>query len=133
VVRVPGTLYRKRYHAGNTHTVWPTWDRSRQARAWRVHCRDMLRVALETVAGPVERRLLLLAAAIRLVQGHEAAFPFAWLRTRSAEEKRAEICSFVAEEWERAGSAELGFRSVQEEASAIARELVGEGERGRLR
>lgn len=70
--RVPVELYRKRYHAENTHTKWATWPAEKRARAWTVHCADMLEQAMLVGATVQERRLLWLAAVGRLVSPRTA-------------------------------------------------------------
>ena len=72
LVRVPRVLYRKRYHAANTHTQWWTWSHKRRMTAWIVHCLDMLAVALQATVVPSERRMLHEAALGRVM--HRAAW-----------------------------------------------------------
>ena len=64
--RVPVEMYRKRYHAENTHMKWWAWPVEKRAQAWTVHCADMLEQAMLVDATPQERRLLWLAAIARL-------------------------------------------------------------------
>lgn len=125
VLRLPRILYRKRYHLGNTHTGWSGWDRGRQAWAWQVHCRQLLQVAFETVMTPAARYLLLLAASARLVQAYKTTSPFKSIRTRSAEEKCADIRSLVAAEMEEPDLAMMGFPSAEAAANHIAHVVVG--------
>ena len=68
LVRVPRTLYRKRYHADNTHTQWFTWSYGRRMTAWIRHCLDMLAEALKASNTRPERRMLHRAARMRLLQ-----------------------------------------------------------------
>lgn len=72
LVRVPLVLYRKRYHATNTHTQWWTWSHKRRMTAWIAHCLDMLAVALQATVVPSERRMLHEAALGRVM--HRAAW-----------------------------------------------------------
>ena len=67
LVRVPLVLYRKRYHATNTHTQWWAWSHKRRMTAWIGHCLDMLAVALQATAVPSERRMLHEAALGRVM------------------------------------------------------------------
>jgi GT2 family glycosyltransferase len=67
LVRVPLALYRKRYHADNTHTRWSHWSRRRKLRAWTRHCLDMLAEALKAAGSTAERRRLREAARARLL------------------------------------------------------------------
>ena len=46
LIRVPSTLYRKRYHSNNAHAVWLSWDRSQRTHPWTTHCHDILEVAM---------------------------------------------------------------------------------------
>ena len=71
--RVPQTLSRKRYHAGNVHTKWDLWPVEKRTRAWMVHCASMFEQAMLVDAGPPERRLLWLAAVTRLMSPRTAA------------------------------------------------------------
>jgi GT2 family glycosyltransferase len=70
--RVPLELYRKRYHAENTHLKWAAWPEEKRRRAWIVHCADMLEQAMLVEASVPERRLLWLAAVGRLVSPRTA-------------------------------------------------------------
>jgi hypothetical protein len=80
LLRVPLVLYRKRYHATNTHTQWWAWPHRRRMTAWIRHCLDMLAVALEATAVPSERRLL-----------HEAALERVMLRAAWTNPKRNDL------------------------------------------
>jgi glycosyltransferase involved in cell wall biosynthesis len=66
LVQVPTTLYRKRYHAQNSHNAWITWDRPQRTQAWIAHCHDLLEVAMGVPAQRSERWLLWLATVGRL-------------------------------------------------------------------
>jgi glycosyltransferase involved in cell wall biosynthesis len=71
--RVPGTLYRKRYHDDNEHSKWDRWPVEKRTRAWVVHCAAMLEQAMLVEATAHERRLLWLAAVGRLISPRTAA------------------------------------------------------------
>ncbi len=71
--RVPGALYRKRYHSENTHSKWHTWPEEKRNRAWRTHCADMLDQAMLVEATLQERRLLWLAVIARLISSRAGA------------------------------------------------------------
>lgn len=71
--RVPVALYRKRYHAENTHAKWSAWPEEKRVRAWIVHCTDMLQQAMLVKATAQERRLLWLAAVARLTSARSAS------------------------------------------------------------
>ncbi len=66
LIRVPTTLYRKRYHPSNVHASWREWDQARRAQAWVAHCHDMLQVAMRITATGPERWLLWWATLARL-------------------------------------------------------------------
>ena len=68
LICVPRALYRKRYHAGNTHTEWSRWSRERQVAAWTRHCIDMLAEALKPASNAAARNMLVEAARLRLFQ-----------------------------------------------------------------
>jgi hypothetical protein len=68
LVRVPRALYRKRFHANNTHAQWFNWPRERRRTAWIRHCLDMLAEALKAGNTAPERRMLHEAARARLMQ-----------------------------------------------------------------
>jgi hypothetical protein len=67
LVRVPLVLYRKRYHATNTHVQWGTWPHKRRMTAWITHCLDMLAEALKATTVTSERRMLYEAALTRVM------------------------------------------------------------------
>ena len=71
--RVPGYLYRKRYHAGNEHMKWFAWPVEKRSRAWVVHCAAMLGQAMLVEATVAERRTLWLAAVARLCSARTAS------------------------------------------------------------
>jgi hypothetical protein len=73
LVRVPLALYRKRYHAGNTHTKWFAWSAEQRLTAWLTHCVDMLSVALRAARTPADRRRLQQAARARFLDLGELA------------------------------------------------------------
>jgi hypothetical protein len=95
LLRVPHALYRKRYHAGNTHVACERWDAPRQCRAWRVHCRGMLDEALRCAASPDESAALIAAAEERLVSFPLCPLPqvHAW----SAAERNDQLLAFRSE------------------------------------
>ncbi len=76
LVRVPRALYRKRYHANNTHAQWSAWSYERRMTAWIRHCLDMLAEALKASNTPSERRLLHGAARMRLLQRATSTGPY---------------------------------------------------------
>jgi glycosyltransferase involved in cell wall biosynthesis len=97
LVRVPQTLYRKRYHPGNTHMRWFAWSAQRQMAAWLMHCVDMLAVALQAARTRRDRARLHRAARLRFVtyapliakNTVEGAEQGAWFRAAVA--RRADI------------------------------------------
>ena len=76
LVRVPRALYRKRYHANNTHAQWSAWPYERRVTAWIRHCLDMLAEALKASNTPSERRMLHGAARMRLLQRATSTSPY---------------------------------------------------------
>jgi glycosyltransferase involved in cell wall biosynthesis len=66
LVRVPEVLYRKRYHAGNSHGEWLRWDRATRRSAWTAHCHDLLVVAMRVPSSQSERWDLWQAIVMRL-------------------------------------------------------------------
>lgn len=66
LVCLPRPLYRKRYHAGNTHTAWTHWPREQRIAAWTRHCIDMLREAATIATDAAAIAMLTEAARIRL-------------------------------------------------------------------
>ena len=76
LVRVPRALYRKRYHAGNTHSAWSTWPDERKIAAWMRHCLDMFAEAVSVAKNNLARRELLDAARDRLVQTGRKIGPY---------------------------------------------------------
>jgi glycosyltransferase involved in cell wall biosynthesis len=74
LVRVPVTLYRKRYHANNVHAVWLSWDRPQRIRAWTAHCHDVLEVALGVAGSRAERWLVWLTTLNRLTASRATSY-----------------------------------------------------------
>ena len=72
LVRVPETLYFKRFHDANVHTAWARWPEERRVHGWVVHCAEMLDEALGCDATVEERRLLYDATLHRLVTARRA-------------------------------------------------------------
>jgi GT2 family glycosyltransferase len=68
LICVPRPLYRKRYHAGNTHAEWNRWPRQRRIAAWTRHCLDMLAEAMKSARQAAARNMMVEAARIRLFQ-----------------------------------------------------------------
>jgi hypothetical protein len=66
LVCVPRPLYRKRYHAGNTHGAWTHWPREQRIAAWTWHCLDMLREAAKVANDSAAIAMLIEVARIRL-------------------------------------------------------------------
>ena len=106
--RLPVEMYRKRYHAENTHTKWGTWPIEKKMRAWIVHCTDMLEQAMLVDATLQERRLLWLAAVTRLAPAWMSGYlPFDDLRvpllegflTYVKERKSVDIPSLLKSNW----------------------------------
>jgi GT2 family glycosyltransferase len=94
--RVPGALYRKRYHADNTHTKWALWPAAKRVRAWTVHCADMLEQAMLVEATREERHSLWLAAVRRLVS-QRLAFGYINVAGLSPAERGAMLAGFFEE------------------------------------
>jgi glycosyltransferase involved in cell wall biosynthesis len=72
LVRVPETLYRKRFHGANVHTAWARWPEERRVLGWIVHCTEMLDEAMACEADVDERRLLYDAVLLRLTTARRA-------------------------------------------------------------
>jgi glycosyltransferase involved in cell wall biosynthesis len=72
LVRVPETLYRKRFHDANVHTAWARWPAERRSFAWVVHCAEMLDEAMLCEATVDERRLMFDAVLHRLTTARRA-------------------------------------------------------------
>jgi GT2 family glycosyltransferase len=94
LIRVPRPLYRKRYHAGNTHGAWPAWPRERRLAAWSRHCLDMLGEAVTVAKDAAARNLLVEAARIRLLQTGGRPLHRSLLDTLSAEERSRVLMEF---------------------------------------
>lgn len=72
LIRVPETLYRKRFHDANVHTAWARWPEERRVLGWVVHCTEMLDEAMLCEATVAERRLLYDATLHRLTTARRA-------------------------------------------------------------
>jgi GT2 family glycosyltransferase len=95
LVRVPQSLYRKRYHQGNTHAAWSSWPVERHLGAWATHCRAMLDEALAVAATPGERDAFHGAARARLLQQGQPIGPYQEaIREMSAQEKAELLARF---------------------------------------
>ncbi|MEN3332079.1 MAG: hypothetical protein V7641_1444 [Blastocatellia bacterium] len=94
--RLPLELYRKRYHADNTHMKWTVWPADKRTRAWIVHCADMLEQAMLVEASVQERRLLWLAAVGRLVSPR-TAFGYINAANLTATERLFLLDAFIEE------------------------------------
>jgi glycosyltransferase involved in cell wall biosynthesis len=70
LIRVPRTLYHKRYLPGSTHSEWERWSKPRKGIAWIGHCLDMLAEALQVATNDEESRQLIDAARGRLRAKH---------------------------------------------------------------
>jgi glycosyltransferase involved in cell wall biosynthesis len=93
--RVPGVLYRKRYHASNVHLEWSTWNKERAVAAWTAHCVNMLDQAIRIEASTQELRLLWFSA-IRRLLSPETAGLYLHLRELSPEDEMGMFNSFLA-------------------------------------
>jgi len=91
--RVPVELYKKRYHEGNEHMRWWAWPEQQRARAWTIHCVDMLEQAMLIEATTPERRTLWLAAVERLTSAKTTA-GYLPVENFTAAERTAQLESF---------------------------------------
>lgn len=91
LIRVPEPLYRKRYHAGNTHAAWSHWPAERKIAAWRQHCVDMIAIGLRIAKDAAARNLLIDAARIRLLGAEGAAGPYRRELSALTAEDRAQL------------------------------------------
>jgi len=95
LVCVPRSLYRKRYHAGNTHSEWNSWPRERQIAAWTRHCLDMLAEALKLAKDAATKNMLVEAARVRLFQsGGTPMIFYRVISTLSAKERARVLLEF---------------------------------------
>lgn len=76
LIRVPRSLYRKRYHGANTHMQWNGWSADRKAEAWLQHCLDMLAEALCVCSSPGDVRRVVAAARARAINDRIAVGPY---------------------------------------------------------
>jgi glycosyltransferase involved in cell wall biosynthesis len=74
LVRVPEVLYRKRYHAGNSHGEWLSWDRPTRRKAWTAHCHDLLAVAMGVPSSESQRWELWQATVMRLTASKATSY-----------------------------------------------------------
>ena len=120
--RVPGELYRKRLHGGNTLLTWFTWPTDKLLAGWRCHCLSMIEQALRIDANEQERRLLWLAAVGRLTSPRTAGsfLPIAELTAteridmldsflKSARSSSVDIPKILDAAWEEIDSWTKGF------------------------
>jgi glycosyltransferase involved in cell wall biosynthesis len=97
LIRVPETLYRKRFHDANVHTAWARWPEERRVRGWVVHCAEMLDEAMLCQATVEERRLLYDATLHRLTTARRAPeYLPDWARTEEGGRRlRAEFFTYL--------------------------------------
>ena len=84
LIRVPVTLYRKRYHADNTHAAWLAWDRLQRTQAWVAHCHDLTEVALRVAEQQSECWLMWMAIIARLTSSRATQY-LPWAQLTKAE------------------------------------------------
>lgn len=104
LVRVPEMLYRKRYHAQNTHSKWNRWGRDRKVAAWKQHCLDMLAEALPVARDGQQAELLLRTAATRLMSGGPAGSPCQAEIARLGPQARRQLAAEFATEAAKLGA-----------------------------
>lgn len=92
--RVPGALYRKRYHDANTHSKWGALAREEKLRGWAAHCVNMVEQALQIPCSANEARVLFLAGLERLGSAHTAR-SFMGPETFSARDRRRLLRMFL--------------------------------------
>ena len=68
LIRVPEALYKKRFTGKGAHEEWRTWPQQRKMQAWTEHCLAMLDEALPVAADADDRRNLIDAARLRLLE-----------------------------------------------------------------
>ena len=64
--RVRSPLYRKRYHSASVHSAWPDWPRGELIALWADQAAACARMALDHVADPLDRQVVLAAALLRV-------------------------------------------------------------------
>jgi glycosyltransferase involved in cell wall biosynthesis len=64
--RVPSVLYSKRYHDASVHAPWPNWPREELIVLWAEQAAACARIALEHVADPRDREVVVAAALMRV-------------------------------------------------------------------
>jgi len=74
LIHVPETLYRKRYHDRNVHSLWMEWEIEERSVAWVAHCHDLLEVATRISAHQSERWMLWFATLIRLTSSRATPY-----------------------------------------------------------
>jgi GT2 family glycosyltransferase len=97
LVRVPHSLYRKRYHEANTHLAWFSWPQERKLAAWVQHCCDMLEHALAVAPDAHARDSVVQAARDRLLANGRPLGPYhAEINSLSDQEREQLIDQFQA-------------------------------------
>jgi glycosyltransferase involved in cell wall biosynthesis len=80
LLRVSEPLYRKRRHNESTSLTWGRWDAETRVEAWTVHCRELLRDALDRPMSAPDRQRVV-SAIVRRLLAIEPVLPFSFIRT----------------------------------------------------
>jgi len=93
--RIPEPLYRKRRHPSSASLQW-VWSDEVRATAWCMHCRELLRDALDMKLSPAQQRRVV-RAVLRRVIAIEPDRPFAFIRECPRSRQSAMVAAVMAE------------------------------------
>jgi GT2 family glycosyltransferase len=119
---VPEPLYRKRRHAASASLKWGPWTEETKAKAWCMHCSELMRDGLRLDLSPGDRRLILQAVLRRLL-AIEPALPFAFIRD-FPQSRQASMVAAVLTELQ--GTSADGFQGATDLGPEAAAQLVTE-------
>jgi glycosyltransferase involved in cell wall biosynthesis len=94
VRRIPQVLYYKRRHIESASLQWDPWTKDMKIEAWRLHCCQLLDVALALDLTGAEQKRIVRASVKRLLQA-EPKRPFPFIRRLPRQEKLALVASLL--------------------------------------
>lgn len=92
--RIPQVLYYKRRHRESASLQWGPWTKEMKTEAWRLHCCQLLDVALGLDLSPAEQSRVVAASVRRLLQV-EPKLPFPFIRKLPLMRKLALVASLL--------------------------------------
>ena len=79
-IRIPDVLYRKRYHAHNTHWEWNQWGLRKRIYAWTMHCKECFDILRDEYGISMAKELFNEAIMDRLFQKRKTLWSLPYYR-----------------------------------------------------